>query len=114
LDELSGVATNVVDRSRADMVHDLEQLAPTLRELAKAGSDLPKSFELLLTFPFPDNAVDGIKGSDYTNLYADVDLNLSTIMDNLGRSQQPLIRVPEMPLPLAKGANAHGPDSDTG
>ncbi|GAA4859681.1 MCE family protein [Saccharopolyspora cebuensis] len=104
LDELSGVATDVVVRSREDLVHNLNQLAPTLRQLAAAGENLPKSLELLLTFPFPDNAVEGIGGSDYTNLYANVDLNLTNILDNLGRSRQPIVRLPdavrEPPLPL--------------
>ncbi|CAM06023.1 phospholipid/cholesterol/gamma-HCH transport system substrate-binding protein [Saccharopolyspora erythraea NRRL 2338] len=102
LDKLSGVATNVVNQSKDDLVHNVNQLAPTLRELAAAGEDLPKSLEVLLTFPFPDNAVEGIKGSDYTNLYVNVDLNLSNILDNLGRSRQPLIHPPNglPPLPL--------------
>lgn len=101
LDKLSGVATNVVDKSHEDLVHDLNQLAPTLHQLAAAGDTLPKSLETLVTFPFPDNAVDGIGNSDYTNLYLKVDLNLSTIVDNLGRSRQPLLPVPDgLPLPL--------------
>ncbi|MHA6805852.1 MCE family protein [Salinifilum ghardaiensis] len=102
LDELSGVATDVVERGGDDVVHNLNQLAPTVRKLAEAGSALPKSFEVLATFPFPDNAVEGIKGSDYVNLYADVDLNLTRIIGNLGRSQQPLLRAPDLPLPLGQ------------
>ncbi|MEB3368708.1 MCE family protein [Saccharopolyspora mangrovi] len=101
LDKLSGVATNVVDKSHEDLVHDLNQLAPTLHQLAAAGETLPKSLETLVTFPFPDNAVDGIGNSDYNNLYVTVDLNLSTIVDNLGRSRQPLVPPPGgLPLPL--------------
>lgn len=101
LDRLSGVATNVVDKSHEDLVHDLNQLAPTLHELSAAGDSLPKSLETLVTFPFPDNAVEGIGGSDFNNLYLKVDLNLSTIVENLGRSRQPLLPVPDgLPLPL--------------
>lgn len=111
LDELSGVATDVVDRSQEDLVHNLNQLAPTLRELSAAGSDLPKSFELLLTFPFPDNAVEGIQGSDYTNLHVNADLNLSNILDNLGRSRESLLRPPDdLPIPLAQRDGAADPD----
>lgn len=94
LDELSAVATDTVNRSQEDLVHNLNQLAPTLEQLAAAGEDLPKSLEVLLTFPFPDNASEGIGGSDYTNLYADVDLNLANILENLGRSRQPIINPP--------------------
>ncbi|GGI93737.1 ABC transporter substrate-binding protein [Saccharopolyspora subtropica] len=105
LDKLSGVATDVVTRSRDDLVHNLDQLAPTLRQLAAAGESLPKSLEVLVSFPFPDNAVDGIGGSDYTNLYATVDLNLTHVLQNIGRSRQPLVPLPgsqpSIPLPLS-------------
>jgi phospholipid/cholesterol/gamma-HCH transport system substrate-binding protein len=102
LDELSGVATDVVDRSHEDLVADLNQLAPTLHQLAAAGDSLPKSLEVLASFPFPDNAVQGIKGSDYTNLYVKADLNLTNLLENLGRSRQPLLRPPDgIPLPLS-------------
>ncbi|MEU5694264.1 MCE family protein [Actinosynnema sp. NPDC020468] len=107
LDKLSDVAVDTVNRSKDDIVADLKALAPTLQKLAEAGTNLPNGFELLLTYPFPDSAVDGIKG-DYTNLYADIDLNLGTIADNLGRSRQSAIpslpgitgNAPSLPLPL--------------
>nr|WP_221467795.1 MCE family protein [Saccharopolyspora phatthalungensis] len=105
LDKLSGVATDVVNHSRDDLVHDLNQLAPVLHQLAAAGESLPKSLEVLVSFPFPDNAVDGIGNSDYTNLYANVDLDLTHVLDNLGRSRQPLLPSPSVPnsipLPLS-------------
>jgi phospholipid/cholesterol/gamma-HCH transport system substrate-binding protein len=63
------VATNVVDRSRADLVADLNALAPILHQLAEAGQDLPKALEILPTFPFTDPVLDAIKG-DYLNVYA--------------------------------------------
>ncbi|MCA1191102.1 MCE family protein [Saccharopolyspora sp. 6V] len=100
LDELSGVATDVVNRSQDDLVHNLQALQPTLAQLEAAGDDLPKSFEILLTYPFTDGAVQGIKG-DYTNLYIDADLNLTNILGNIGRSRQPLVQLPGAPpLPL--------------
>ncbi len=108
LDELSGVAVDTVDRSKADLVADLKALTPTLQKLAEAGTNLPNAFQLLFTYPFPDAAVDGIKG-DYTNLYADIDLNLGNVLDNLGSSRQGLVPgvpgldgkpLPSLPLPL--------------
>ncbi|EWC63535.1 MCE-family lipoprotein LprK (MCE-family lipoprotein Mce1e) [Actinokineospora spheciospongiae] len=87
LDSLSGVAVDTVNRSQADLVADLKALTPTLLKLGEAGNDLPKSLELLITFPFTDAAVAGVKG-DYFNIYADIDLNLSNVLDNLGRSRQ--------------------------
>lgn len=104
LDRLSGVATDTVQRSQQDTVHNLRALQPTLQELSAAGSDLPNSLETLFTYPFPDNAVDGMKNSDYTNLYMNVDLNLTQLVDNLTRTQQPPIEPPDpvkqlLPLP---------------
>lgn len=104
LDALSDVAVDTVNKSKDDMVADLKALAPTLQKLAEAGTNLPNAFELLLTYPFPDSSIDAIKG-DYTNLYVDMDLNLGTILDNLGRSRQsPLPALPGLP-----GIDGHAP-----
>ncbi|MGV9364095.1 MCE family protein [Amycolatopsis sp. NPDC003731] len=87
LDNLSGVATDTVNKSQKDLVADLKALTPTLQKLGEAGNDLPKALEILLTFPFSDQAVNGVKG-DYFNLFAKVDLNLKTVVENLGNSRQ--------------------------
>ncbi|WP_394615316.1 MCE family protein [Lentzea sp. JNUCC 0626] len=103
LTKLSDVATDTVNRSRDDIVADLKALQPTLTKLAESGQNLPKSLELLLTYPFPDEAVDGIRG-DYTNAFIDLDLNLGTVLDNLSRSRQSpidsLIPSQGTPLPM--------------
>jgi len=107
LTKLSDVAVDTVNKSRDDIVADLKALQPTLQKLAESGQNLPNALELLLTYPFPDAAVDGIKG-DYTNLYADLDLNLGNVLDNLGRSRQSpldsLVPTPGTPLPLPNRA----------
>jgi phospholipid/cholesterol/gamma-HCH transport system substrate-binding protein len=71
LDRLSGVAVATIDRSKGDMVADLEALEPTLRELSAAGSDLPRALQVLLTYPFTDAVLDAVKG-DYLNVYLSV------------------------------------------
>ncbi|MFC9590789.1 MCE family protein [Streptomyces sp. NPDC056944] len=68
LDTLSGVAVSTVDASKKDMIADLKALAPTLTALADAGADLPDSLQVLLTYPFTDEVMRGIKG-DYLNTY---------------------------------------------
>ncbi|MFC9392949.1 MCE family protein [Streptomyces sp. NPDC057027] len=68
LDTLSGVAVSTIDASKKDMVADLKALAPTLTALADAGADLPESLQVLLTYPFTDEVMRGIKG-DYLNTY---------------------------------------------
>ncbi len=71
LDTLSGVAVDTVNRSKDDMVADLKALAPTLQRLADAGDDLPDSLQVLLTYPFTDQVLNGVKG-DYLNVYLDL------------------------------------------
>ena len=102
LSNLGAVGTRVITASKADTVANLQALTPILGQLARAGDALPKSFQLLLTYPFPDEATNTIRG-DYTNLYATADLNLSTLGGNLG-SPAPSAPVPGLPtvptLPL--------------
>jgi phospholipid/cholesterol/gamma-HCH transport system substrate-binding protein len=84
---LSGVAVDTINKSQDDLVADLKSLAPTLQQLSAAGANLPNALQILLTFPFSDGAVPGLKG-DYSNLYANIDLNLQTVLENLSRSKQ--------------------------
>lgn len=71
LDTLSGVAVSTINASKDDMVADLKALAPTLKALADAGADLPDSLQALLTYPFTDEVMRGIKG-DYLNTYLSI------------------------------------------
>jgi len=82
LDTLSGVAVRVVNGATDNFVSSLKSLDPVMTEFTKAGDALPKSLELVATFPFPKTAVNGVKG-DYTNLYLTMDLNLSDLLNNL-------------------------------
>ncbi|MEV5164266.1 MCE family protein [Streptomyces werraensis] len=71
LDTLSGVAVSTVDASKDDMIADLRAVAPTLKELADAGADLPDALQVLVTYPFTDEVLNGVKG-DYLNAYLGV------------------------------------------
>lgn len=71
LDSLSTVAVDTINKSRDDLVADLEALAPILRRLAEAGQNLPKALEILPTFPFTDPVLDAVKG-DYFNIFVSV------------------------------------------
>ncbi|MFC7217711.1 MCE family protein [Streptomyces polyrhachis] len=68
LDRLSGTAVETINRSKDDMVADLRALAPILKNLADAGQALPDSLQVLLTYPFTDEVLSGVKG-DYLNVY---------------------------------------------
>jgi phospholipid/cholesterol/gamma-HCH transport system substrate-binding protein len=130
LDSLSDVAVDTVNASQEDIVADLKALTPALQKLGEAGTDLPKSLELLFTIPFTDEAMNGVKG-DYFNLYAKIDLNLQTIVDNLSNSRRnPLQDVPVvgdllggqegaadsplLPVPIIGGGSQEGQSGDTG
>ncbi|MFC6882700.1 MULTISPECIES: MCE family protein [Actinomadura] len=71
LEELSGVAVRTINASRDDTVANLRALSVILRKLADSGRDLPKSLEVLLTYPFTDEAMKAVKG-DYLNGYLSV------------------------------------------
>ena len=98
LDELSGVATEVIDRSREDTVEDLTLLRPILRKLAESGDDFPKSLELIGTVPFTNDALEAFAG-DYANLYVKIDADLGVLLNNMLASSQPL-GGPGVPLPV--------------
>lgn len=118
LDRLSGVATNVIERSQQDTIANLRALQPTLSKLAEAGEDLPKALELIATIPFTNGAVEGIKGSDYTNLYVTLDLNVPNLLRDLqttpppgGGPSPPESEFPLLPRPDEPALPLPGPPS---
>ena len=101
LQHLGDVGTRVIRGSRADLEANLRAISPILRQLNRAGDDLPKSLQLLLTYPFPASAQGTIKG-DFTNLWATLDTDLDTVAGNLGVGRLPSVpgvRLPPVPLP---------------
>ncbi len=93
LENLSTVAVDTVNRSRDDLVDDLKLLAPTLNQLAKAGSDLPNSLQFLVTYPFTDYFLNAVKG-DYVNVDVTFDMDLSVLLENLENASTPVIPIP--------------------
>ncbi|WP_279538334.1 MCE family protein [Labedaea rhizosphaerae] len=93
LQKLSTVAVDTMNRSREDLLADLQALAPTLQKLAEAGEDLPQSLQILLTFPFSDAAMPAIKG-DYVNAFLNLDAKITppAVADP---------KAPKLPLPAA-------------
>ena len=73
LKKLSDVSVTTIDRSADAMVQDLESLEPILDQLARSGRNLPRSLEILLTFPFPDSVLSAIEG-DYFNTFLTLSL----------------------------------------
>lgn len=88
LSKLGEVGTRVIESSKEDLVANLNSLEPILTELAKSGDALPKSLQVLFTYPFADSAADAVRG-DYTNLQLTLDLDLQTILSGEGPIQLP-------------------------
>ncbi|WP_328614316.1 MCE family protein [Amycolatopsis sp. NBC_00355] len=105
LDRLSTVATDVVDRSRDDMVADLRALAPILGQLAKAGDNLPQSLQMLPTFPFPDSVLPAVKG-DYINVYTSMIPAAGVPLPDPGQGVPP--GLPTLPLPSGEARVSGG------
>jgi phospholipid/cholesterol/gamma-HCH transport system substrate-binding protein len=89
LDTLSDVAVDTINQTQADMVADLQALAPILHQLAAAGQNLPQALEILPTFPFTDEVLNVTKG-DYINIFFTV-------------TPEPDFPAPLPPLPIPEG-----------
>jgi phospholipid/cholesterol/gamma-HCH transport system substrate-binding protein len=83
LQDLGDVGSRVIEASTDDTVANLRALKPILAKLNEAGDSLPASLELLLTYPFPDQALAAMKG-DYTNLHMTLDLDLRSLLSLAG------------------------------
>jgi phospholipid/cholesterol/gamma-HCH transport system substrate-binding protein len=83
LSNLSSVGVKVIEASKASTIEALQNLAPVLSALGKAGSALPKSLQVALTYPFVDEAVGrnpevarNLHMGDFTNLSVNLSLDL--------------------------------------
>ncbi|WP_230208898.1 MCE family protein [Nostocoides sp. HKS02] len=91
LSRLGSVGTHVIVQSKADTAANLAALKPILGELTAAGDNLPKSMQLLLTYPFSDGTLGAMKG-DYTNMTANLQLDLrdpKALVGSLGGPTSP-------------------------
>ncbi|WP_422733231.1 MCE family protein [Micromonospora sp. WMMD558] len=91
LGDLGRVGTRVVESSRADTVASLKALKPILEQLVRAGDDLPKSLDFMLSYPFPPNVTGAIVG-DFVNLAVTADLDAAGILANLVAAAPPPAR----------------------
>jgi len=91
LNKLSGVGVQVIQASKTATINGLTDLAPVLSQLAAAGNNLPKAFQIFLTYPFVDATVGNTPADarrfemgDYTNLSVNLDLNLDSLLPTGG------------------------------
>ena len=88
LSDLGAVGVKVINDTQDDTVANLALLRPILQNLVGSGVQLPKSLELLTTYPFPKTALVGPRGTlgsgairgDFAGLYATLDANLQQLL----------------------------------
>jgi phospholipid/cholesterol/gamma-HCH transport system substrate-binding protein len=95
LRKLTGVAVSTINASQANLVADLDELQPTLRELADAGQALPDALQVLLTYPFTNQVLNDVKG-DYLNVYLSL------------RAKKGTTVIPTIPLPAKHAKHGQG------
>ncbi|RNL61130.1 MCE family protein [Nocardioides marmoriginsengisoli] len=83
LSNLSSVGVDVIKASKESTIDALNNLAPVLTALGKAGESFPKSLQVALTYPFIDEAVGrdpevarNLHMGDFTNLSINLSLDL--------------------------------------
>ena len=83
LDRLGAVGTDVIDRSKDDLIADLRALRPTLQALADSADDVVSSLAVIPTLPFADGTEKIIEGNS-ANLFLSLDLSIGTALRNFG------------------------------
>jgi phospholipid/cholesterol/gamma-HCH transport system substrate-binding protein len=96
LSELGRVGTRVVNRTSENTLAALRHLQPILTRLDQAGDALPRSIELIVSFPFPDEALEVIHG-DFANTAARVNIDIAELYHNFSGGDE--LPVPDVPLP---------------
>jgi ABC-type transporter Mla subunit MlaD len=99
----SNTATGLVNDVQADLVKNLQNLAPTMRALADVGPDLDTALAYAATFPYPQNFIDRVIRGDYYNVFAIADLTVARLKRTLflgtrwGREGDPVVPAPGDP-----------------
>ena len=81
LDDLSVVTNRVVTTSGADLVTELQNLQPVLRELADAADSIPEALDIAGTVLFPVRAVPYVVKGDYLNAAVTFDVTNQSLVD---------------------------------
>ncbi|MBV9487444.1 MAG: MCE family protein [Frankiaceae bacterium] len=85
---LGHVAVNVENASQRDLLANLANLRPTLDKLSRVGKVIPKTLEILITYPTADSVENEYAG-DYGNLSLTLDLSAKSLVNLLEGSQLP-------------------------
>lgn len=94
LEDLGRVGTRVIEASKDDLLSTLRSLRPVLRKLNQAGDSLAPGLNLLISFPFPKEASEIVRG-DYANTSIRLDISLENLLP--GGGLLPPIDLPDVP-----------------
>lgn len=83
LDRLGQVGTDVITKSRDNLIADLRALRPTVQALAASAPDLIAAAPVLPTFPIPDEILPAIHGGS-ANVFLSIDTRIGQLLSNLG------------------------------
>jgi phospholipid/cholesterol/gamma-HCH transport system substrate-binding protein len=79
LGKFSALTADTVNKTKENLVKELQQVGPVLESLANAGPSLTRALSLIPTFPFPNETFENFMRGDFVNLTAIIDLTLSRI-----------------------------------
>ena len=79
LGKFAALAADTANRSKEDLIKNLQNIGPVLKSLADAGPALTRSLDFYSTFPFPKPTLAKWIRGDYANLTAVIDLTLSRL-----------------------------------
>jgi phospholipid/cholesterol/gamma-HCH transport system substrate-binding protein len=96
LDRLGVVGTRVIGASKDDLLKSLAHLRPVLSRLHAAGDKLAPGLNLIISFPFPKEASEIVRG-DYANTSIRADINLENFLPT--GTTIPDIDIPDLPIP---------------
>ncbi|MEM6110661.1 virulence factor Mce family protein [Mycobacterium sp. 050272] len=77
--KFGALAADSVNKTKENLVKELNDLGPVLQSLADAGPALTRSLDFFGTFPFPTSTLSKWIRGDYANLTAVIDLTLSRL-----------------------------------
>ncbi|ROO91191.1 phospholipid/cholesterol/gamma-HCH transport system substrate-binding protein [Actinocorallia herbida] len=82
LDKFGDISTKVIRDSKRDLLTNLKNLQPVLKNLNKTGDKLPEHLGTILTFPFSDAFSNTVRG-DFANMNMTVSLDIEELAHNL-------------------------------
>jgi phospholipid/cholesterol/gamma-HCH transport system substrate-binding protein len=86
LQHLGDVTVGIENKAGADILANLRNLQPTLTKLASVGETIPKTLELILSYPVADGVEKAFYG-DYGNLHITIDLSRKSLQSNFRKAQ---------------------------